>query len=33
MSFPPQHRTTQHLINPLERLNGEIERSTGVREQ
>lgn len=30
MSFPPQHRTRLHSTNPLERLNGEIKRRTGV---
>jgi len=30
MSFPPQHRTKLHSINPLERVNGEIKRRTGV---
>jgi transposase-like protein len=30
MSFPPQHRTKLHSTNPLERLNGEIKRRTGV---
>jgi putative transposase len=29
-SFPPQHRTKLHSTNPLERLNGEIKRRTGV---
>ncbi len=27
---PPQHRTKLHSTNPLERLNGEIKRRTGV---
>lgn len=27
---PPQHRTKVHSINPIERLNGEIERRTEV---
>ena len=30
MAFPPQHRTKLHSTNPLERLNGEIKRRTGV---
>ncbi len=30
MSFPPQHRTKLHSTNPLERLNGEIKRRSGV---
>ena len=30
MSFPPQHRTKLRSTNPLERLNGEIKRRTGV---
>ncbi|MEH3036240.1 MAG: IS256 family transposase [Sphingomonas adhaesiva] len=30
MSLPPQHRTKLHSTNPLERLNGEIKRRTGV---
>jgi len=30
MSFPAQHRTKLHSTNPLERLNGEIKRRTGV---
>ena len=30
MSFPPQHRAKLHSTNPLERLNGEIKRRTGV---
>ncbi|OVF02975.1 putative IS256 family transposase [Clavispora lusitaniae] len=30
MSFPPQHRAKSHSTNPLERLNGEIKRRTGV---
>jgi len=30
MSFRPQHRTKLHSTNPLERLNGEIKRRTGV---
>jgi len=30
MSFPAQHRTKLHSINPLERLNGEIKRRTDV---
>ena len=30
MSFPPQHRTKLHSINPLEHLNGEIKRRTDV---
>ncbi|MDB5683486.1 MAG: transposase [Sphingomonas bacterium] len=30
MSFPPQHRTKLHSTNPLERLNGEINRRTDV---
>lgn len=30
MSFPPQHRTKLHSTNPLERLNSEIKRRTGV---
>jgi transposase-like protein len=30
MTFPSQHRTKLHSINPLERLNGEIKRRTEV---
>jgi transposase-like protein len=30
MTFPTQHRTRLHSINPLERLNGEIKRRTEV---
>ncbi len=30
MTFPPQHRTKLHSTNPIERLNGEIERRTEV---
>ena len=30
MTFPNQHRTKLHSINPLERLNGEIKRRTEV---
>jgi transposase-like protein len=30
MTFPAQHRTKLHSINPLERLNGEIKRRTEV---
>ena len=30
MSFPPAHRTKLHSTNPIERLNGEIKRRTGV---
>lgn len=30
MSFSPQHRAKLHNTNPLERLNGEIKRRTGV---
>jgi len=30
MSFPQQHRTKLHSMNPLERLNGEIKRRTDV---
>ena len=30
MLFPPRHRTKLHPTNPLERLNGEIKRRTGV---
>ncbi len=30
MSFPREHRTKLHSTNPLERLNGEIKRRTGV---
>jgi transposase-like protein len=30
MTFPPQHRTKLHSMNPLERLNGEIKRRTEV---
>ena len=30
MSFPRDHRLKIHSINPLERLNGEIKRRTGV---
>lgn len=30
MTFPPQHRTKLHSINPIERLNGEIKRRTEV---
>jgi len=30
MTFPTQHRTKLHSINPLERLNGEIKRRTEV---
>jgi transposase-like protein len=30
MSFPTQHRAKLHSTNPLERLNGEINRRTEV---
>lgn len=30
MSFPKEHRVKLHLINPIERLNGEIKRRTEV---
>jgi Transposase, Mutator family len=30
MTFPPQHRAKLHAINPIERLNGKIKRSTDV---
>lgn len=30
MTFPAQHRTKLHSINPIERLNGEIKRRTDV---
>lgn len=30
MSFPREHRTEPHSTNPIERLNGEIERRTDV---
>src|SRR5258708_39644757 len=30
MTFPRQHRTKQHGTNPIERLNGEINRRTEV---
>jgi putative transposase len=30
MTFPPQHRTKLHSINPIERPNGEIKRRTEV---
>jgi transposase-like protein len=30
MTFPPQHRTRLHSTNPIERLNGEIQRRTEV---
>ena len=30
MGFPAQHRTKLHSTNPLERLNGEIKRSSEV---
>lgn len=30
MSFPKDHRSKIHSINPLERLNGEIKRRTDV---
>jgi putative transposase len=30
MTFPPQHRTKPHSINPIERPNGEIKRRTEV---
>jgi transposase-like protein len=30
MTFPREHRTKLHSINPLERLNGEIKRRTNV---
>ena len=30
MSFPPAHRTKLHSTNPIERVNGEIKRHTGV---
>lgn len=30
MSFPAAHRTKIHSTNPIERLNGEIKRRTGV---
>ena len=30
MTFPKEHRAKLHGTNPIERLNGEIERRTGV---
>jgi putative transposase len=30
MTFPKDHRSKIHSINPLERLNGEIKRRTDV---
>ena len=30
MSFPKEHRAKIHITNPIERLNGEIKRRTGV---
>jgi transposase-like protein len=30
MTFPPAHCAKLHSTNPIERLNGEIERRTGV---
>ena len=30
MTFPAQHRSKLHSTNPIERLNGEIKRRTGV---
>ncbi len=30
MTFPAQHRTKLHSTNPIERLNGELERRTEV---
>jgi transposase-like protein len=30
MSFPNEHRVKMHNTNPIERLNGEIKRRTGV---
>ena len=30
MTFPREHRTKLHSVNPLERLNGEIKRRTNV---
>ena len=30
LTFPPQHGTKLHSTNPIERLNGEIERRTEV---
>jgi putative transposase len=30
MDFPPAHRAKLHSTNPLERLNGEVKRRTGV---
>lgn len=30
MTFPAQHRTKKHSTNPIERLNSEIKRRTGV---
>ncbi len=30
MTFPTAHRAKLHSVNPLERLNGEIERRTDV---
>lgn len=30
MSFPCQHRTKLHSTNPIERLNGEIQRRTDL---
>ena len=30
MTFPREHRTKLHSINPLERINGEIKRRTDV---
>lgn len=30
MTFPQEHRTKLHSINPIERINGEIKRRTDV---
>ena len=30
MTFPKEHRTKLHSINPIERLNGEIKRRADV---
>ena len=30
MSFPKEHRAKIHITNPIERLNGEFKRRTGV---
>ena len=30
MTFPKEHWTKIHSVNPLERLNGEVERRTNV---